>query len=270
VGVDAVNRDVPGPIVSPLETDVTVIVPAYNEVRRIAATIDEIRTYFRSAGLTCQIIVSADGDDGTRERAAAESRPDDPIVVVGSAARGGKGRGIRSAVPLATGRIIGFVDADQKTPLSEYDKVRPAFESGADVVIGSRGLRGSEIENPQPWYRQMGSRGFALFMHTVVGLGSIPDTQCGFKFFRADVARSLFARQRIDGYMFDVEILYLAERLRYRIEQVPVRWRDDGDSRLNLMAGNLKNVQDIFRIRFAQGIAPGSGTEVASWDRTEH
>ena len=89
-------------------------------------------------------------------------------------------------------------------------------------------------------------------MHTVVGLATIPDTQCGFKFFRADVARTLFARQRIDGYMFDVEILYLAERLRYRIAQVPVRWRDDGDSRLNLMAGNLKNVRDIFRIRFAR------------------
>ena len=172
-------------------------------------------------------------------------------------------------MPLATGRIIGFVDADQKTPVSEFDKVRPAFENGADVVIGSRGLRGSQIENPQPWYRQAGSRGFAMFMHTVVGLGSIPDTQCGFKFFRADVARTLFARQRIDGYMFDVEILYLAERLRYRIAQVPVRWRDDGDSRLNLMAGNLKNVQDIFRIRFARGAAPTPSAELARSDRTE-
>jgi dolichyl-phosphate beta-glucosyltransferase len=249
--------------VTPIETDVTVIVPAYNEVRRIGATIDEIRAYFRSAGLTCQIIVSADGDDGTREAAAAQSRPDDPIVVIGSATRGGKGRGIRGAVPLATGRIVGFVDADQKTPVSEFDKVGPAFESGADIVIGSRGLRDSRIENPQAWYRQIGSRGFAMFMHVLVGLRSIPDTQCGFKFFRADVARTLFGRQRIDGYMFDVEILHLAERLRYRIAQVPVRWRDDGDSRLNLMAGNLKNVQDIFRIRLA-GDAPETSNAAAT------
>jgi dolichyl-phosphate beta-glucosyltransferase len=246
-----------------------VIVPAYNEVRGIAATIGEIRTYFKSVGLTCQIIVSADGDDGTRERAAAESRPDDPIVVIGSAARGGKGRGIRDAVPLGRGRIIGFVDADQKTPVSEFDKVRHAFEGGADVVIGSRGLRDSQIENKQPWYRQAGSRGFALFMHTVVGLGSIPDTQCGFKFFRADVARTLFAHQRIDGYMFDVEILYLAERLRYQIAQIPVRWRDDGDSRLDLMAGNLKNAVDIFRIRFTGGAVLTSTTELAPSDRTD-
>ncbi len=231
------------------ETDVTVIVPAYNEVRRIAVTIGEIRTYFRSAGLTCQIIVSADGDDGTRERAAAESRPDDAIVVIGSAARGGKGRGIRDAVPLATGGIIGFVDADQKTPLSEFDKVRPAFEGGADVVIGSRGLRGSQIENPQRWYRQIGSRGFAIVMHVTVGLLDIVDTQCGFKFFRRDIAQWLFTTQQIDGYMFDVEILALARDRGCRIVQVPVRWRDDGDSRLNLLSGNMKNVRDLMRIR---------------------
>jgi dolichyl-phosphate beta-glucosyltransferase len=249
--------------------DVTVIVPAYNEVRRIVATIEEIQTYFRTAGRTCQIIVSADGTDGTREAAAALVPTDPHLIVIGSEERGGKGRGVRNAVHRATGRIIGFVDADQKTPISEFDKFWAAFEAGADVVIGSRGLRESRIEKPQSWYRRVGSRGFAMFMHTVVGLVTIPDTQCGFKFFRADVARTLFARQRIDGYMFDVEILYLAERLRYRIAQVPVRWRDDGDSRLNLLAGNLKNVRDIFRIRFARGVTPPLGAELERSNHTE-
>jgi len=252
-----------------VETDVTVIVPAYNEVRRIADTIAEIRAYFRSAGLTCQIIVSADGDDGTREAATAQSGPNDPIVVIGGPDRGGKGRGVRAAVPLALGRIVGFVDADQKTPVAEFDKVRTAFERGADVVIGSRGLVDSRIERQQPWYRRAGSRGFAMFMHAVVGLGSIPDTQCGFKFFRADVARTLFSHQRIDGYMFDVEILCLAERLGCRIAQIPVRWRDDGDSRLNLMAGNLKNVRDLFKIRFARAAALAPIGDLAASDRTE-
>jgi dolichyl-phosphate beta-glucosyltransferase len=106
-------------------------------------------------------------------------------------------------------------------------------------------------------------------MHTVVGLGTIPDTQCGFKFFRADAARTIFARQRIDGYMFDVEVLFLAEQLGYRIAQVPVRWRDDGDSRLNLMGGNLRNVLDIFRIRFARAAAPAPSAEPALSDRAE-
>ena len=90
--------------------------------------------------------------------------------------------------------------------------------------------------------------GFHFFMQTVVGLGGIQDTQCGFKFFQHAVAKELFRRQKIDGYMFDVEILAIARRLGYRIEQVPIRWRDDADSRLNLVSGNLRNVRDIFRI----------------------
>jgi dolichyl-phosphate beta-glucosyltransferase len=119
------------------------------------------------------------------------------------------------------------------------------------VVIGSRALADSRIEKPQPLYRRLGSRGFHVLMRTVVGLSGITDTQCGFKFFRRDVALDLFRRQRIDGYMFDVEILYLARRAGYRIAQVPVRWRDDGDSRLALLSGNFRNVVDLFRIRFS-------------------
>jgi hypothetical protein len=89
-------------------------------------------------------------------------------------------------------------------------------------------------------------------MQAVVGLPGISDTQCGFKFFRRDVAKDLFRRQRIDGYMFDVEILSLALRLRYRVKEVPIRWRDDGDSRLALVRNNIRNVIDIFRIRFSR------------------
>ena len=86
-------------------------------------------------------------------------------------------------------------------------------------------------------------------MHAAVGLRDVPDTQCGFKFFRRDVARNLFSRQVIDGYMFDVEILCLAAEAGYRLVQVPVRWRDDRDSRLRLIGGNVRNVADIRQIR---------------------
>jgi dolichyl-phosphate beta-glucosyltransferase len=143
------------------------------------------------------------------------------------------------------------MDADNKTPIDEYDKIKPLLHTGYDLVIGSRRLLEAVIERPPPWYRRLGSSGFGLFVHTVVGLRDIPDTQCGFKFFQQHVARDLFTRQRIDGYMFDVEILYLARQAGYRIGQVPVRWRADGDSRLDLVRGNLRNVRDIFSIRCA-------------------
>lgn len=223
---------------------VSLILPAYNEIQRIAQTIREAQAYFERRRLACEIIVAADGDDGTRELAASMG-----LAVVGGVERRGKGRGIRQAVAMARGEVIGFVDADNKTPIDEFDKFEPWLAQGYEVVIGSRALSESRIERAQPLYRQVGSRGFSIFMHTVVGLPGIVDTQCGFKFFQRRVALDLFSRQRIDGYMFDVEILYLAQKAGYRIAQVPIRWRDDGDSRLVLLGGNIRNVIDIFRIR---------------------
>jgi dolichyl-phosphate beta-glucosyltransferase len=231
--------------------DISLILPAFNEATTIAGTIGDVVSYFNAQNYKYELIVAADGYDGTRERAGELAQTNSSIKVIGKPARRGKGRGIREAVAIASGKIIGFADADNKVPIEEYGKLGPWLAEGYDVVIGSRGLRGSNIERPQPLYRRIGSRGFGIFMHVVVGLPDIPDTQCGFKFFRGDIARDLFRRQHVDGYMFDVEILAIAQRLGYRIKQVPVRWHDDADSRLQLVRGNLRNVADIFKIRFS-------------------
>jgi glycosyltransferase involved in cell wall biosynthesis len=233
----------------------SLIVPAYNEARSIVDTLRATRAYLDQQAFAYEIIVSADGDDGTRERAAELAARDGRIRVIGSSGRGGKGRGIRAGVALAGGEVIGFADADYKTPIEELDNVLPWLDEGYDIVIGSRNLAESRVEVPQPLYRQLGSRAFGIAMHCLVGLWGIHDTQCGFKFFKGDVARDLFGRQRIDGYMFDVEILYLAARAGYRIKEVGVRWRDDGDSRLRLVAGNWRNFVDLLRIRL--GKVPG-------------
>jgi dolichyl-phosphate beta-glucosyltransferase len=240
----------------PLFPDITLILPAYNEAGRIANTIAESLAYFQSTGRTCEIIVAADGTDGTREIAAALAATNPALRVIGHPERLGKGRGIREAVALATGNIIGFADADNKVPIGEYSLIEPAFCQHADVVIGSRALASSVIDRPQPWYRRVGSRAFGFFMQTVVGLPHIHDTQCGFKFFRREAAKAIFARQVIDGYMFDVEILAIATRLGMHIVEVPIRWHDDGDSRLSLIAGNLRNVRDIFRIGITHRFSP--------------
>ncbi|MBI1915721.1 MAG: glycosyltransferase [Planctomycetes bacterium] len=167
----------------------SLIVPAYNEVRAIGRTLHALRGYLDRQGYGYEIIVSADGDDGTRE-AVAE--------------------------------------------------------------LAARGLAESRIEVPQPLHRRLGSKAFGLVMHLILGLWDLHDTQCGFKFFRGPVARDLFGRQRIDGYMFDVEVLHLAARSGYRIKEVGVSWRDDGDSRLQLVRGNWRNFLDILRIRFGR------------------
>jgi dolichyl-phosphate beta-glucosyltransferase len=229
---------------------VSLIIPAYNEVGRIRTTVGEALEYFDARAIPCEIIVSADGTDGTREaaREMAAARPE--IKVIGAAERRGKGRGIREAMAIATGDIVGFSDADNKTPITEFDNIAERLRAGDDVVIGSRGMAGARIERAQPLHRRIGSRGFAVFAHAVVGLHDLVDTQCGFKFFQGDVGRELFALQQIDGYMYDAEILYIAQQRGYRIAQVPVRWRDDGDSRLQMVAGNLRNVRDLLSIRW--------------------
>lgn len=253
-------------------SQLSLIVPAYNEARRIRSTLQAIRAHLERKAWDYEILVAADGDDGTREVASEMARGDERLSVFGSPERGGKGRGIRQGVARAKGAFIGFVDADDKTPIEEMDKLLPWLDQGFDVVIGSRAMSDSCVEVPQPLYRQIGSRVFGVFMHLTVGLWGIRDTQCGFKFFRGDVARDLFSRQWVDGYMFDVEMLYLASRSGYRIKEVGIRWRDDGDSRLDLVAGNWRNMLDVLRIRLyrypppslAPGMAPVSPREETS------
>ncbi len=247
--------------------DLSLIIPAYDEARRIRSTIESMRSHLDRRSGGWEVIVSADGDDGTREIVAAMAESDPRLSVMGTFERGGKGRGIRNGVARARGRIIGFVDADDKTPIEDMEKLLPWLDREFDMVIGSRGLSDSQVEVPQPLYRQIGSRAFGVVMHLILGLWEVRDTQCGFKFFRGEVARDLFARQRIDGYMFDIEILHLALRSGYKIKEVGVRWRDDGDSRLDLVAGNWRNMVDILKIRFGHyppkaeaplGMAPAS------------
>jgi dolichyl-phosphate beta-glucosyltransferase len=233
----------------PAHPDVSLILPAYNERASIGTTIEQAFAYFVSRGIDGEVIVAADGDDGTRELVSEMASAIPALRVIGHAERLGKGRGVREAVKIARGHIIGYADADNKVPFEEYDKIRPELERGFDVVTGSRASARSTIERKQPWHRRVGSRGFAIFMHAIVGLPEINDSQCGFKFFPRQVALRLFETQRIDGYMFDVEILALAERFGYRVREVPIRWRDDADSRLQLLSGNIRNVIDIFKIR---------------------
>lgn len=231
------------------DIELSVILPAYNEAASIGNTVGQIRAYFAAQGIVAEVIVAADGNDGTREAARA-SAPNDPrLIVFGNLERSGKGRGIREGVARASGRIIGFVDADNKTPIEELAKILPHFGAGYDIVIGSRALGESKILKKQPAFRRVGSWAFGVTMRTLTGLKNIRDTQCGFKFFRHDVAKTLFAHQRVNGYMYDVEVLFLASRADYRIKEVGVRWRDDGDSRLNLVSGNIRNALDLLKIR---------------------
>jgi dolichyl-phosphate beta-glucosyltransferase len=230
----------------------SVIVPAYNESATIVRTLSAMKAFLDRQSYDYEVIISADGTDGTREAARGFADQDSRFIVIGSPERGGKGRGVRNGVQIARGEIIGFIDADYKTPIEEIDKLLPALREGAALAIGSRAVADSQIDRRQPLYRRVGSRVFAGVMRTLIGLRGIGDTQCGFKFFTSAVAKDLFSRQKLDGYMFDIEILVLARNAGYRIKEVGVRWADDGDSRYDPVGGTWRNAKELLRIRFAR------------------
>ncbi len=252
----------------------SVILPAYNEGGSIGHTLAAMRTFLEDQGHGYEIIVAADGDDRTPDIVREIAREWPNLRLSAEQGRHGKGHGLRRGVALATGEVIGFLDADYKTAIDESAKLLPWLRQGYDLVIGSRGLADSRVEIKQARYRQLGSRLFGIAMHALLGLNQIKDTQCGFKFFTRHAAHEIFRHTRIDGYMCDVEILWIAERLGYRIKEVGIRWRDDGDSRLQLVQGNVQNGLDLFRIRFGryQGrSAIGTATERSrpAWPPTD-
>jgi dolichyl-phosphate beta-glucosyltransferase len=162
----------------------------------------------------------------------------------------GKGYSVRHGIEEARGKYIGYMDGDYKTDIAALDAVVPLLDAGRDGVIGDRTLGDTEFVVERKAYREVGSRVFKSLLRTLMGLQGFGDTQCGFKFFRADVVRDLFARQKVDGFMFDVEILMLANKQGYNIAKIPVKWSFDPDSRFNPVTGTIANFKDLARIRW--------------------
>ncbi len=231
------------------QPEISVVIPAYNEARMIGSTLRAVADYFRTHEIAGEIVVV---DDGSSDATAALARETDaagvPVEVLVNETNRGKGYSVRRGILAARGKYLGFADADMSTPITELDRVRPALAAGADVVIGSRALTDSEIDEHQPWWRERAGKLFGFFTRCVL-LPGIADSQCGFKFFSRAAAREIFSRQKLSGWAFDGELLYLARRLGYEIVEIPVRWIDDPDSRVRMLRDGPKMCRDVLRIR---------------------
>jgi dolichyl-phosphate beta-glucosyltransferase len=246
---------------------VTIVLPAYNEARRIEPALDELFGYLRRRGPARAGGASADElgpwdvlvvDDGSSDATAAlvESRiearllPGErrPALVVLRMPHGGKGAAVRAGMLAATGELVVFTDADLATPPDQIPLLTRAL-AVHDVALGSRVQPdGTDRRASQPVYRRFLGRVFHALAAAWV-TGPVPDTQCGFKGFRRDVARDLFGRQRITSIVFDTELIYLARRRGYRIAIVPVQWSDKRGSRMRIrLSVALRVAWDLFRI----------------------
>ncbi len=216
----------------------SLVVPAFDEARRLPASLASAVAYLRTRGQLFEVIVVDDGSrDGTAEIA---TRALAPLAEHGRLLRlapnRGKGAAVRAGVRAARGERVLVSDADLSTPIEELEALERALEAGADVAIGSRALDRSRVLRRQAVLREWSGRVFNVVVQ-LFALPGIHDSQCGFKLFRRAVVEPVFARARIDGFGFDVEILAIARHLGYRIAEVPVRWKNDDDSRVGLRQG---------------------------------
>jgi dolichyl-phosphate beta-glucosyltransferase len=231
--------------------DLSVVIPAYDEERRIGPTVERIVAYLRRRGGTSEILVVAEGcHDRTVDVAKGIGTEGLPLRVLDSGANHGKGHCVRRGMLAARGTLRLFTDADLSTPIEELEGLAGAIAAGHDVAIGSRRLPESRVDVPQPWWRQAMGRGFNWCVQHLAVPG-IADTQCGFKLFSADAARQIFSRQRIDQFGFDVEVLWIARKLGLRVAEVPVTWLDDRDSRVRPVSDAWRMLVDLQRIRRA-------------------
>ena len=232
--------------------DLTLLVPCFNEARRIDACLAAACAYAAGLGpASCEILVVDDGStDGTpdRVRAWAARRPD-VVRLVALDANAGKGEAVRRGVLEARGDVLVFLDADLAVDVAHVDDVLPALRNGVDVAVGCRNVPGARVERRQAGLRRALGRGYLNLARWILGL-RVSDVTCGFKGFRRAVALRLFEGARCRRWGFDAEILHLAERERYVVQEVPVTWRDGSGSKVRLPGDVLGSLRELLAVRW--------------------
>jgi glycosyltransferase involved in cell wall biosynthesis len=217
-----------------LRRSISIIIPAYNEEKRLPATLRTVRAWLEATSWEFAEIVVV--DDGSRDATVELARNSGARVLLNPGNRG-KGYTVRHGMLEARGDWALFTDADLSSPIEELDKLTAAVDrEQARAAIGSRALDRSLIGVRQPLLREYVGRFFNLVIRAITGL-PFHDTQCGFKLFETAAAREIFQRQRLNGFGFDVEVLFIARRLGYRTAEVPVRWNDAAGTKVSMWRG---------------------------------
>lgn len=240
----------------------SVIIPAYNEEPRLVSTLERIDEYLRARDYDYELIVASDGSrDGTVRVARRWQPPGSLLTVIDRKENRGKGYTVREGAARARGEYILFSDADLSTPIEELEKFLPLFSDGSEIVIGSRSMKGSDVVVHQPFYREMMGRVFNRMVQ-ILAVPGIVDTQCGFKCFTRKAVEAIFPRCLIDGFAFDVEILFLARKLRLPVKEVPVRWLNAPGSSISPVRDSLAMFKEISQVRLNEwmGKYDGRGT----------
>lgn len=236
----------------------SLVIPALNEASKIAGDVADVVRYLKEQPYSAELIIVDDGSsDGTgsvaEQSALLYSTPALQIRAMGYRVNRGKGAALRYGIAAAEGEVIAFADSGQCVPLHFLEAGVNALQKGADCAIGSRRLSTSQIVRKPPFYRRCGSLVFWKLMRVLMGV-SVSDTQCGFKLYKRAAAKAIFSQVRTDGFMFDIEALLVAKRLRLKVVEFPISWSNDSDSRYHPVWGTLRNLRELIAIRFRRGV----------------
>ena len=248
----------------------SLVIPAYNESARLGATLERVLAYVHAQGWDVEVIVVNDGSrDSTAEIVRTFAAKDPALHLLENPGNRGKGYSVRNGMLHARGRIVLFSDADLSSPIEEAPKLLRALEDGADIAIGSRWLRAEMQTQRQPLHRQIFGRIFNLMLRITLGL-QFKDTQCGFKAFTRQAAQTIFPLQRIQRWGFDPEILFLARKFGFKVQEIPVAWGHSGGTRINPIVDGARMFQEMLRIRWysLSGKYDGSRSPAAQHAKT--
>ena|SRR3989344_7578472 len=228
----------------------SIIIPAYNEEKRLPKTLKEIDEYLKRQNFDYEIIVASDGSkDKTAGVVKNLQTQIKNLRLIDNKENHGKGYVTRQGLLEAKGDYRIFTDADNSTSIDQIEKILPEFEKNFDIVIGSRDIKGAVLDPPQPVQRRITGELFKLFRKIVIGLWGIQDTQCGFKGFTKKVVEDVFPKCLIDRFAFDPEILVLAKKKGYKIKEIPVLWKDDPDSKVKFKS-MINMAIDLLKLRW--------------------
>ncbi|HNX68470.1 MAG TPA: glycosyltransferase family 2 protein [Candidatus Omnitrophota bacterium] len=226
----------------------SVVIPAFNEEKRLPQSLDSVLAFLERQSYASEIIVSDDGSQDRTVALAREKLAGFPHQVLTVTRNGGKGSAVRRGMLAATGEYVLFTDADLSTPIEEVVRFLARLEKDQDVVIASRDLPDSRVEVHQNFLRETMGKVFNRIA-CMFAFRGIRDSQCGFKGFRKEAAHRLFGMQKLDGFSFDVEILFLAQKLGYRVLELPVIWRNSSQSRVRVLRDPFVMFLDVLKIR---------------------
>ena len=224
----------------------SVLIPAYNEEFRVCGTIELLEAYLEKQNYTWEIVVVDDGSIDKTSAVVGEKHPE--VRVITYSKNRGKGYATRIGAPQCKGDVILIYDADGSTPIEDVDKLWPVFEDGADIVIGSRAMDNSDVQVRQPLYRQSMGRIYNTLLRLLM-LTTFKDTQCGFKGVRSSCVDAVFPLMTMDGFGADCEMLFIAAKKGYRVDEFPVRWLNSPDTRVHPIFDSLDMIREVLIIR---------------------